>query len=492
MQKEKNFLDKLRLIHLAKNNVNSMIGLIVSTTLILVMFIEQVPRAILLSFFFITVFQALARIFFYKRFLKSVESTFEVNTKRYENIFAALASMSAITYSTFSISFYPHVSEMYQLFLLVIATGMVGITFNSNAASSKIFIPYSILTMGPFCIWYGLQQSSPESLVSLFIVIFCIMFIRSSRSVNRYIISFLEAKQDNEHLLMNLKKRKRDLENTNKSLKKHIEKNESLKEKLVKQESLAGLGVLTAGLAHEIRNPLNFIINSSIILEEIFEELSSNKDDLKKGTDIDLEDSLADAHTSIKLISSEGQKANNIVTHLLSTYSHQKDSSKSTFKINDLIESVAQTTQLALKGKISGAKGVVEIELDEKIEDYIGHEAELNKVLFSIIYNSFEAIEEKYSFDPENYIPLVKVDSKLEQENIIITIYDNGIGVKEEHIGKIFTPFFTTKPTNKATGLGMSSSYEIIKNLFQGDIRLDSQQGQFTKIEVILPLKPKD
>jgi signal transduction histidine kinase len=310
--------------------------------------------------------------------------------------------------------------------------------------------------------------------------------------VNRYIISFLEAKQDNEHLLLNLKKRKRDLEETNINLKKHIEKNESLKEKLVQQESLAGLGVLTSGLAHEIRNPLNFIINSSVILEEIFEEFNNHKEELKKVTTIDVDDSLNDAQTSIKLISSEGKKANLIVTHLLSTYSNQKESDRTTFNLNKLIESVAQTTQLALKGKVSSAKGVVEIELDERINEYKGHESELNKVLLSIIYNSFEAIEEKYSFDPENYKPLVKVESKVLEDNIIITIYDNGIGVKEKNLSKVFTPFFTTKPTNKATGLGMSSSYEIIKNLFLGDIKLDSQQGQFTRVEVIIPLKPED
>ena len=492
MQKENKFLDRLRLIHLAKNNINTMIGLIVSTTLLLVIFIEQVPRTLLLSYFFITIFQALGRIYFFKRFLKAVHLASELDTNRFEITFAALASLSAITYSTFSILFFPYISQMHQLFLVVIATGMVGITFNSNAASSKIFIPYAILTMGPFCIWYGMQNSNPESFISLFIVIFCIMFVNSSHSVNKYIISFLEAKQDNEHLLMNLKKRKKDLEETNINLKNHIEKNESLKEKLVQQESLAGLGVLTSGLAHEIKNPLNFIINSSLILEEIIKEFSNNKDDLKKGTTIDLEESLADAHTSIKLISNEGKKANDIVTHLLSTYSHQKDSYRSTFKLNKLIESVAKTTQLALKGKISGLKGVVEIELDIKIKDYNGHESELNKVLFSIIYNSFEAIEEKYNFDPENFKPLVKVESKVIEENILIIIYDNGIGVKENHLNKVFTPFFTTKPTNKATGLGMSSSYEIIKNLFQGDIKLNSQQGQFTRVEIILPLKPKD
>jgi signal transduction histidine kinase len=492
MQKKKNLLDEKRIAYLASNNISSMYGLIVSTSIIFIILIEDVPKKLLLPWFILSLAQAIGRILFYKNILVRLSNEQIDCAKKTELSFTLLSTLSALTYSCFSISFFFYLSDMTQLLLLVIATGMVAITVNTNASSSKVFIPYTIATMFPFCFWYASRNSIPESYISVFIVIYCFVIIKSSKAVNSYITSFLEAKQDNEHLLLNLKKRKDDLEKTNINLKNHIEKNENLKEKLIKQESLAGLGVLTSGLAHEIRNPLNFIINSATILEEIICEFKENKDELKKCTSIDIEDSIDDALTSINLISQEGSKADAIVSQLLATYEHQKEGSSSRFSVNNLLENITSTIGLALRAEVATSRAVLEFEKDKDLPELTGYEAELSKVIYGILNNSIDAIKEKYSFDPNNYSPLLRIETKYIDQSIEVSIYDNGVGIKDENIAKVFTPFYTTKPTNKATGLGLSSSFEIINDLFKGSVKVDSKLGQFTIVTINLPLESKN
>ncbi|WP_127713957.1 sensor histidine kinase [Halobacteriovorax sp. HLS] len=491
MQKEKNYLDKLRLTHLAKNNINSMVGLTISTILIFIILLDHLPRTLGLSYLTISLAQSLGRLYYYANFLKKLKSVEEVNEKRTELIFAILSTLSALTYSCFSISFFSYLSQIHQLFLLVIATGMVAITFNSNASSSKVFVPYSIFTLLPFFIWYALQFTTPESYISVFIIIFCVIIIKSSKSVNHYIVTAFEARQNNEHLLLNLKKRKKALEDTNQSLKKHIDDNEKLKKKLIEQESLAAVSVLSSGLAHEIRNPLNIIINSSAILKEIIEELDTKKVNFEQDDNFDIEEAMQDAKTSIEYILAEGHKANTIVSQLISTSAGHKKSNSERFSINELIEEVALTIEIAMKSKFLEANASVSVSLSPLADEYHGHKSELGKVLYNTLYNSIESLQEKYENDPTHFSPVIKINSEIKDDSIEIELYDNGIGVKEENLSKVFTPFYTTKPTNKATGLGMSSSYEIINNLYKGSMKLESKQGQFAKVIITLPLESK-
>ena len=492
MQKKKNSLDEKRIIYLVSNNINSMYGLIITVSLTYACLVGKLEQNLLVTWLSLSIALAVGRIIYYKKTLKKISTSGEINTRRTEYILSTLSTTSALLYSCFSVAFCGMLESDMQLFLVTIATGMVAVTINTNASSSRVFIPYTIGTMIPFCIWYAINKSGPESYVSLFIVIFCVVIIKSSKGVNNYITTFLETKQDNEHLLNNLKKRKKDLEETNKNLKKHIEKNENLKEKLITQESLAGLGVLTAGLAHEIRNPLNFIINSAAILNEIHDDLKKNESEISKVTTFDFKDSLEDAKISIDLISSEGTKADSIVSQLLSTYDHQKVHSTNEFSVHAMISQISKTISIALRTDLSTSKAIIRLESANNLPKLKGHEGELSKVFYSIINNSIDAIKEKHTFDPDNYAPLIKIEATHVGDEIKVQIYDNGVGVKQENINKLLTPFYTTKPTNKSTGLGLSSSFDIVKDLFKGSVDIESKLGQFTIVTISLPLEPKD
>ncbi|OUR99864.1 hypothetical protein A9Q84_02215 [Halobacteriovorax marinus] len=489
MEKGKNILSVRRLKHLVENAKVSIFGLILSSFILLYILHPLIPKEILYSWLLLTVLTSILRWYFYHRFLQKFYEDQLIKTEKYENLFSLFAYISSLTYGVFSYWFYDYVPYSIKSFLIIIAAGMCAVAMNGYASSKKIFIPYSILIMSPFAIWYFQQGTQLNYIMCFLIIFFCGMIIKSSLAMNSYIITFMETKQDNEHLLLNLKKRKRQLETTNKDLIKHIEQIDSLKEKLIQQESLAGLGVLTSGLAHEIRNPLNIIINASKILETVIDDLKEEKEKIEPVVTMDLDEAFSDMDISIDLIGKEGKKADEIVGHLLASYTTQEEDQRKPFSINELIEEMADTTLLAMKGKISSSKGILQRNFQKDIPKIKGQRNELSKAIYNLIYNSFEAIDEKYLNDPENYHPLLKISSKKVESSILISIYDNGIGISEKDMKLIFTPFYTTKPTNKATGLGLTVSFEIINNLFKGDIKVESKLGQFTKIEISIPIQ---
>ena len=268
-------------------------------------------------------------------------------------------------------------------------------------------------------------------------------------------------------------------------------------DQIVMREKLAALGELTAGVAHEIRNPLNFVKNFSEVsgeligeLHEVLEEggedgLSDEDQDLIKEISQDISDNLT-------RIRSHGDRANQIVHDMLMM---GRDSSESQLTdINRLLDEHARLAYHSARATDPDFQLDLKHDLDPNIGEIEVVPQELGRVFLNIVGNACDATDEKRSAiaktgDGNDYAPTVWLLTRREEDRIEVRIKDNGNGMPPDVIEKIFNPFFTTKPTDRGTGLGLAISSDIVRK-HGGVIRADSQPGQFTEMVVELPLAP--
>jgi len=241
----------------------------------------------------------------------------------------------------------------------------------------------------------------------------------------------------------------------NKELQQAYKDLEKTQQQLIQQEKLASLGQLTAGIAHEIKNPLNFVNNFSLISNDLIKEFRESDDPVLKSELIeDLEKNLAK-------ISQHGQRANSIVTKMLE-HSRGEIGEKQLTDINRLCR---EDTNLAYKAILMSNPGFnceIQLDLNESLPKVMAVAQEISRVILNIVNNCFHALLEKKKISPE-HSPILKVSTTISAKIISISIRDNGTGIKPEITEKIFHPFFTTKPSGEGTGLGLSISYDIIK-----------------------------
>lgn len=241
----------------------------------------------------------------------------------------------------------------------------------------------------------------------------------------------------------------------NKELQQAYKDLKTTQQQLIQQEKLASLGQLTAGIAHEIKNPLNFVNNFSLISNDLIKEFKET-DDPNLKTEL-----ITDLERNIEKISQHGKRANSIVTKMLE-HSRGEIGEKQLTDINRLCR---EDTNLAFKAILMGNPGFnceVQLELNESIPKVMVVAQEISRVILNIVNNCFHALLEKKKISQE-YSPKLTVSTEISGKFISISIRDNGTGIKQEIIEKIFHPFFTTKPSGEGTGLGLSISYDIIK-----------------------------
>ncbi len=225
---------------------------------------------------------------------------------------------------------------------------------------------------------------------------------------------------------------------------------------LIQQEKLASLGKLTAGIAHEIKNPLNFITNFSVLNKELAEEL---QEALEKKQPVD--DILEDIGQNAHRIHRHSERANNIVMSMM----QHASSGQGERKLTDLNGLVYQNVELAYHGKrvqLPGFKVVIKQELDEQIGEITANTQEIGRVLLNLLGNAFDAVYECAQKSESTYQPEVTVRTRQIEDQVEVSIADNGIGMPDHVLDKVFEPFFTTKPTGAGTGLGLSLSHDIV------------------------------
>lgn len=253
---------------------------------------------------------------------------------------------------------------------------------------------------------------------------------------------------------------------------------------LIQSEKMASLGELTAGIAHEIQNPLNFVNNFSEVSAELIDEMN---EELNKG---DLEEAKAissDIKQNLEKITYHGKRADAIVKGMLQ-HSRSGSDKKELTDINALCDEYVRLSYHGLRAKDKTFNAKFETSFDPAVEKINVLAQDIGRVILNIINNAFYATNEKAKQNIEGYQPTVSVSTKRLDNTVQISIADNGNGIPKQVIDKIFQPFFTTKPTGEGTGLGLSLSYDIVKKGHDGELYVETKQGEGTTFIIQLPL----
>lgn len=248
---------------------------------------------------------------------------------------------------------------------------------------------------------------------------------------------------------------------------------------LVHAEKMASLGQMTAGIAHEIQNPLNFINNFS----EINLDLINEMDDLH--SDEEKKELLKDVKGNLEKIAHHGNRADRIVKNML-LHSRVGSSEKQPTAINSLCEEYLQLAYHGIRAKNSDFNCNIEKRFEITLPEILTMPQDIGRVLLNLLSNAFYAMEERRQAEPE-YKPFLLFKTAFSRGKVIIQIRDNGKGIPSSIIAKIFEPFFTTKPTGEGTGLGLSICYDIIK-AHNGQLEADSKENEFTEFTISLPV----
>jgi signal transduction histidine kinase len=264
-------------------------------------------------------------------------------------------------------------------------------------------------------------------------------------------------------------------------------------EQLVQKEKLASIGQLTAGIAHEIKNPLNFVNNfSEIILELIAEardELNSEKDAIPASKKESILDILKDIEANLQKIHEHGKRADSIVKSML-LHSRGKSGNPVPTNLNALLDEYTKLAYHAMRAADSSFNVDIETDFDSRIPLIEVIPQDISRAFLNIINNAMYAAND-FAKSKADRRPHLLISTSLHEQVAEIRIKDNGAGIPKEIRDKIFQPFFTTKPTGAGTGLGLSMTYDIV-NMHNGTLKIDSEPNQFSEFTITLPLIKKD
>ena len=273
------------------------------------------------------------------------------------------------------------------------------------------------------------------------------------------------------------------------------EKNQEImrtQQQLIVQEKLASLGQLTAGIAHEIRNPLNFVNNfaelSGGLIDELREDINANKEKLGDKSADYMESIIQDLEGNMKRINEHGKRADGIVQGML-MHSRGQKGERAPTKLNALLDEQAQLTYLSIRNAKPDLSVVFKKEYDDTIGEIPTIPQDLSRVFINLINNACYAAEKRKATMPDDWMPLITMITKNLGDNVEIRIKDNGTGMPADVAEKVFQPFFTTKPTGEGTGLGLSISYDIVVAEHKGTIRVESVENEGTEFIIELPKK---
>ncbi len=257
---------------------------------------------------------------------------------------------------------------------------------------------------------------------------------------------------------------------------------QATQKQLIQSEKMASLGELTAGIAHEIQNPLNFVNNFSDVSNELLEEM---KMELDKGEIEEAKAIADDVKQNLEKILHHGKRADAIVKGMLQ-HSRSSSGQKEPTDINALADEYLRLAYHGLRAKDKSFNATMKTNYDETLEKVNVIPQDMGRVILNLITNAFYAVTEKKKFNIEGYEPTVSVSTKKINDKIEISVKDNGNGIPQKVLDKIFQPFFTTKPTGQGTGLGLSLSYDIVK-AHGGEIKVETKEGEGTEFIIQLP-----
>ena len=271
-----------------------------------------------------------------------------------------------------------------------------------------------------------------------------------------------------------------------KEIEKAYKELQNTQKQLIHSEKMASLGELTAGIAHEIKNPLNFVNNFAEVNSELLAEL---KEEIKAGNYDEVAEIATDLEQNELKIQHHGKRADSIVKGML-MHSRDSTSEKIPTDINALADEYLRLAYHGLRAKDKSFNATMNTDFDPSLSEAHVIPQDFGRVLLNLITNAFHACTEKRKLHLNNgYSPTVSVQTKKAKESIEVHVSDNGNGIPSELKGKIFQPFFTTKPSGEGTGLGLSISYDIITKGHDGELKVDSEEGVGTTFIIKIPNK---
>jgi signal transduction histidine kinase len=247
---------------------------------------------------------------------------------------------------------------------------------------------------------------------------------------------------------------------------------------------MASLGELTAGVAHEIQNPLNFVNNFSAVNSELVSELRQEAIAGNIEEVISLADSIGDNETKI---SHHGKRADAIVKSMLQ-HSRGATGNRQPTDINQLVEEHLRLAYHGYRAKDQSFNADISTHYDAYVGQLNVVPQEIGRVLLNLFSNAFYAVQEKKTRLNGTYEPVVSVNTKKVEGTILITVKDNGPGMSEKVAEKVFQPFFTTKPTGEGTGLGLSLSFDIVTKGHGGELKVNTKEGEGSEFTIHLPV----
>jgi two-component system NtrC family sensor kinase len=262
-----------------------------------------------------------------------------------------------------------------------------------------------------------------------------------------------------------------------------VEELKTTQAQLIQSEKMASLGELTAGIAHEIQNPLNFVNNFSEVSMELLDEMA---EEMARG---DQEEALAiaeDIKKNLEKIGYHGKRADSIVKGMLQ-HSRVSNGQMELTDINALADEYLRLSYHGLRAKDKSFNAELGTNLDPNLPQVEVLPQDLGRVVLNLFNNAFYAVQQKQKMSGPEFKPRVEISTALKNDWIQIKIKDNGTGIPEAIKEKIMQPFFTTKPTGEGTGLGLSLSYDIIVKGHGGKIDINTQEGEFTEFVISIP-----
>lgn len=262
-------------------------------------------------------------------------------------------------------------------------------------------------------------------------------------------------------------------------------------EQLLKQEKLASLGMLMAGIAHEIKNPLNFIKNFAELSQDLNAELATllrSAEDLPPQQREKIDTVLNTLQANLSKISEHSVRADEIIQTMLE-HSKGKPGQFKRVSLNTLLDEYIHLAYQAMRLKLSGFHVMIEKEYDQEIGDIDAIPHELGRVFINLVNNACDAMNTKRAHLGKEYSALLTVITLNHAREVEIVFRDNGIGIQRGLRDEIFKPFFSTKAQDNGTGLGLSLCYDIIVREHGGEITFDSEEEMFTEFRIRLPKK---
>lgn len=270
------------------------------------------------------------------------------------------------------------------------------------------------------------------------------------------------------------------------ALRQKMEELKTTQEQLIQSEKMASLGELTAGIAHEIQNPLNFINNFSEINKELLEEMDGEID---RGNLKAVREIAADLKSNEEKIYHHGRRADGIVKSMLQHSRSSINLTKEPADLNKLADEYLRLAYHGLRAKDKSFNSGMTTAFDETIPPVNMIQQDIGRVILNLLTNAFYAVNEKAKTAGPDFSPMVTVGTNIADGQVVLTVRDNGNGIPQTNLNKIFQPFFTTKPTGAGTGLGLSMSYDIVTKVHGGSLTVTSEEGKGTQFSIYLPIK---